>query len=572
MNTRTVDSQQSLLMNILLAFTLTANSFATPVHVPPSSRSYGSNGPWTALTIWLGSYTPSTSDSWQSIDVYPGGYFTTWLPSSSLCSGDQNCGVGGQFSPLREIPAGLNVVWQPGEGERNGTAGSVYLRGEVLPQSITFPDHGTWSSHIVRNSTIASITDGHYNIGNGGATAPIELGSLTLGADRPWEFDSIDTWPPPLYYARQSITASNSFGLHIGSAALNYTASMYYGGYDRGRTIGPVLNYGRNAPYLQDIVLGVETGGSPFSSNITQRNMQVGLLMSEQGIHEAVPISFQPDHPYLWLPRQTCDKVASSLPVTYDASINLYLWNVEDPTYEAIVSSPAYLGFVIAGPNSQNITIKVPFKVLDLTLEPLYSGKQSAVKYFPCQPYENTELLVSDEYWPTTGTYVLGKSFLQAAFLGRNWGNGRGWLAQAPGPGAIRKGLEEEIMEIQSDDTEINVHDESDLFASSWESSWTVLPDPDAPDPDTPGRGLSTGAKAGIGVAVGIVALAIIAALIFFLWKRKKNHEPQEYYGSQKVDEVQSPETASQLPEYYPQAVSKPSAWGSDPQEVPAHR
>lgn len=68
--------------------------------------------------------------------------------------------------------------------------------------------------------------------------------------------------------------------------------------------------------------------------------------------------------------------------------------------------------------NTHTIDIKVPFALLNLTLD--YPLVDRPTPYFPCMP--------------TNRTYGLGRAFLQAAFVGVNWGNGVGswFLAQCP--------------------------------------------------------------------------------------------------------------------------------------------
>lgn len=70
------------------------------------------------------------------------------------------------------------------------------------------------------------------------------------------------------------------------------------------------------------------------------------------------------------------------------------------------------------------MTIKVPFALLNLTLKsPIVSTPQ---QYFPSRPF-----------YANNGSrkYEFGKAFLQATFIGMNWGENKWFMAQAPGPG-----------------------------------------------------------------------------------------------------------------------------------------
>ncbi|GIZ49315.1 hypothetical protein CKM354_001234700 [Cercospora kikuchii] len=574
--TMIVDQQRRAAPKWLCVMLATA-VVATPVQVPPGSRNYGLDGPWTSLRVFVSrdyereAYDPNKYDAF---DVFPGGWLASILPTVVMCDGNPNCGTGGRFSPNTSIPEDLQTAFVPEVRRANG-GGNMDMKGPIRPHSLAIPgpNGANATRNIVPNSGIVALTSGKYVIGENQSNGPpIEVGYLTLGGRGAWGITGVDHWPPGSWLANQSVTTSNSFGLHVGSAALNYSASMYYGGYDRGRTIGPIVEFGRSAAYLQDIVIGVETGGSPFSFNDTK----TGLLRNGQGEQSSIPVSFQPIESYLALPRPTCERVAALLPVTYDSTLNLYLWDTEDARYTTIVSSPAYLGFVFSPSvtSSQRVTIKVPFRLLNLTLDPLYSGRTSATPYFPCQPWVPSEQLTSDDDWPTEGTYVLGKSFLQAAFFGRNWENSKGWIVQAPGPGVMRNGLAEDIRDINRDDTTIDTNSDLGLFASSWSDHWTPLGNStsnDGSNTDDNDAGLSTGAKAGIGAAVGIAALAAISVALFFIRRRQPASRSQRSQETRDVQDIQILDSGHKGIDYYPIAAVEAPSWTTGPRELAAH-
>jgi hypothetical protein len=248
-----------------------------------------------------------------------------------------------------------------------------------------------------------------------------------------------------------------------------------------------------------------------------------GLLMSgNTSISQALklPVSINPLAPYLHLPRSTCDAIASHLPVTYQAKYGLYFWNTNDPQYQKIVSSPSCLTFTFTRNSSpqSNLTINVPFQLLNLTLTaPLTS---SPVQYFPCKAEQNTH-------------YQLGRSFLQAAFVGVNWNaqdGGAAWfLAQAPGPG---KPTQQALQVIQNLDK--SIEPSAADWAASWNGYWTPLPADKVTAPSTAGSnpstssaassssGISSGAKAGIGAGVAIGAIGAVIGAAFFIWRRRK--------------------------------------------------
>ena len=61
--------------------------------------------------------------------------------------------------------------------------------------------------------------------------------------------------------------------------------------------------------------------------------------------------------------------------------------------------------------DNANVTIKVPFKLLDLTLETSASGLGSDVPYFPI-------IEVADPVLNPGYQLFLGRAFLQAAYIG----------------------------------------------------------------------------------------------------------------------------------------------------------
>ena len=173
---------------------------------------------------------------------------------------------------------------------------------------------------------------------------------------------------------------------------------------------------------LLDIGIGVGTGWTPFSitsfpylgpsseANVTHTS---GLLQHSGSFPNGQPTIINPVVPYFFMSPQTCANIAQHLPVTSQPGIGLYMWYTNGSTaaeYQRVVRSLAYLAFVFQG-GAGNITIKVPFALLNLTLEaPLVTIPQ---QYFPCRPFHAND---------GSGHYVFGKAFLQASFIGWNWG------------------------------------------------------------------------------------------------------------------------------------------------------
>lgn len=490
-----------------------------------STKSYGPDGPWQAISIQLG--TPP-----QALDVYPGGVWESVILAKQVCSmfSSTLCGTGGLFDPSISYSYDNTSI----EFDRNSQAvpdsgaGMTYtgVKNDVM-DTLIFPSTGT----AVDAATVSNLSIGLYSslymTYPDGSQYPPQLGFLALGPRVNQSFNSINASLIPGAVMEQGRINSNSYGMHVGSAALKLPLSLWLGGYDALRLSGPVSTQQVNEQYqleidLYDIGIGVESGGSPFPYTSRQGILSDGIT----SITGTIPVLINPTSPYLSLPNSTCASITRDLPVTYQAGDGLYFWNTTDPRYARITTSFSYLSFTFRLTRSTastdgNVTINVPFQLLDLTLDaPLISTPSS---YFPCQP-------------PLSGQqYSLGRAFLQAAFIGVNWGNqnnGEWYLAQAPGPNipTVPSGV--------SFGSTVSSPPSND-WADTWKGHWMPLPTSSASSPaastsvsssiipsPSPGSssgrgGLSDGAKADIGVGIAVAALIAVGATTFLIRKRR---------------------------------------------------
>ncbi|KAF2147928.1 hypothetical protein K461DRAFT_316399 [Myriangium duriaei CBS 260.36] len=512
--------------------------FLSPVtsYVPvpfQTKRTYGFDGPWQAVVVQVGGFkngsTPSSQ--WTTVDLMPGGLWQNFVISQNYTQThpSSNHNVTSWTPKGNQTQSGERIFYRPELDYRR--ASGLYLTGDIYAQNL----NTNWieQSFTTPNTSSAAVDQGNVTLPDG-SVYPLDVGYLALGGDQelqtfPTSFTNatsipIQAWNMPGYLYNQSSIRSFSYGLHIGSAALSYPGSLVFGGYDRGRAIGPGTVYADTPPQLLDIVIGVETGGSPFNFGSTR-----GLLYDSSGRHKSITANPDPVIPYLHLPKQTCDKLAQVLPIRLDAHNGYYLWNQNDPRYQDIINSPAYLGFVFppAPGHSQDIIIKVPFVLLNLTLtQP--AVKSGPVAYFPCRPY------VPD---PRNPIYLLGRAFLQAAFMGRTWTQHVSWLAQAPGPGSANSGLGAAAVDIHDDQTTLDYYTGDDLFKMSWFGIWKPLPGSTPPIPSTTWgspsaspakpRGLTTGAKVGIGMGAAIGCLLVGGSITICLYLRRKKSEDE---------------------------------------------
>ena len=386
----------------------------------------------------------------------------------------------------------------------------------------------TWPNPIsVPNSAIDAVHDDSIMLPDGTNYQP-QVGSLALGSIKgETEYSKGSGNIIPNYLAAQNITPSASVSLHYSSANLGPDGSLIWGGYDQNRVIGNVGRFNISGPDstlttdLIDIELGVETGVSPFGG----QNFS-SLLGLNNSVGPTQLATINPLLPYLFLAPETCSNIAQHLPVTLQPRIGLYTWNTGDPQYQKIINSPAYLAFIFQSSSGSqnppsiplsNLTIKLPFKLLNLTLEPPIVPTPQP--YFPCYPSTAAD---------GSSRYFLGRAFLQAAFLALNYNQSSFFMAQAPGPDAPSPS----IQSMFANDTHIKSAP-ADGFAKSWANHWTPL---NASDVDPTPRqekspSLSKGAIAGIVVGI-VFAVLLLAGGISLLLHRyrsgQKRTEPKQ--------------------------------------------
>ncbi|KAL2050284.1 hypothetical protein ABVK25_009392 [Lepraria finkii] len=106
-----------------------------------------------------------------------------------------------------------------------------------------------------------------------------------------------------------------------------------------------------------------------------------------------------------------------------------------------------------------------------------------------------------------------------------NWGENKWSMAQAPGSGVGASN----VQTIGPNDTSINPGP-TDNFGTSWAKPWTpLLPAGIVSPGKSSGSGFSSGAKTGIGIAGGLVGLAIIGAALNLIFRMLRRRGPMEH-------------------------------------------
>ncbi|EPS34286.1 hypothetical protein PDE_09250 [Penicillium oxalicum 114-2] len=509
-----------------------------------SPQKFGPDGPWQAVRVSIGGNS-------TEVALYPGATWTSEILLSTLCdnsTGSSYCygAQAGLFNTAQSSTYDDTSIQLDPHGEWSninyGRTNAVPINAQATRALDTIDVGGL----TVPSVDLITISQG-YQTFPGGKNYPLQVGVLSLGA--PDFNQTFATAAAPIngtfvtsYLAEKGLIPTYSYGMHIGSASLEIPGSLRLGGYDRSRVIGEVSSQptdGGSFPIqMVDISIGVAGGGSPWnSSSIT------GLLShGNTSLVSGLRVDVDPANPYIYLPQSVCDAISAHLPVTHNSDLGLYFWNVNSPLYNQITASPSYLAFSFLrnGVNTDHITVKVPFALLNLTLEaPLVA---QPTPYFPCMG--------------TGSDPTLGRAFLQAAFFGAHWTEAQWFLAQAPGPDAS---FIEDIKDIG------DLSSTSASSGNSWEGTWSkfwtplssstssnvtaISADVTATATSTSGGGLSTGAMAGIGIGCGFAGLLLLAAALLFLSRRR------------------SFRTANQNPEIT-QADSPPRFFQTEPLEV----
>ena len=524
-----------LLQLLILAYSTThalAQDTPQPFKVKTSDRHYGPDGPWQAVQVDVGSNS-------QAVDLYPGGVYETRIFTNEVCAGVSGpCGSGGLFDPNASTTLdNSSITWGKvvNSPSLDYTSGAMRYEGSaahVTDDIKLLAEQGTVTgSKTVQNLSIILITKATTTYPDG-TKYPLQVGQLSLGAPSANQTFSTGSNSPgfntslvPGYLWSHNVIPSSSYGLHVGAAALNLPLSLWLGGYDKSRVLGTVASQPcENSDLvidLSDIGIGVDHGASPFSYSARQGILHDG----NSSIPTSLRMSIVPAAPYMYLPKSTCDSIAKDLPVTFNSKYGLYFWNTQDPLYRQIVTSPSYLSFTFKAGGGGNMTVKVPFQLLNLTLDqPLIS---TPTPYFPCQPPQGQ-----------TGdpAYSLGRAFLQAATIGVNWNQvtGQWFLAQAPGPNTVSS-----PQQVNFGDT---IQTSSTAWADTWSGVWKAIDLPGSPTSTNAtnssgtqtissaaqssthpsNNGLSTGGKAGIGASIACAAVFAGLLGIYFYRRHRK--------------------------------------------------
>jgi hypothetical protein len=251
---------------------------------------------------------------------------------------------------------------------------------------------------------------------------------------------------------------------------------LVLGGYDQARIQGEPAQFNLRAEGTKNSELLV----SVSSIGIQYNNSEP--VSSTTGTFDAIIDSTLP---YLFLPNATCDWLSKQLNLQYDNLTGLY---TIDPANLAINRATIPTLTIAIGPTDGNSdgsnsvkTITFPYDAFNANALWAWGFPNATQAIFPIRKAQSS-------------TAVLGRPFFQEAYVSADYTNGvfNVWQARP------QKDL--------NDSTSIvSIYNSTTLAAMN-----------------APSKGLSTGAIAGIAVGGAIIALVIVAIILWFCWWKPK--------------------------------------------------
>jgi len=269
--------------------------------------------------------------------------------------------------------------------------------------------------------------------------------------------------------------------------------SLTLGGYDESRFNKPSATAQTlTFPFYTDIARDLLVGISSITTSKTVSSSSESKLLSD-GIFAFIDTTL----PYLWLPTSVCESFENAFGLTWNSTTELYTLNATqhstlsklDPTITFNLSPN-----LPASANDQSVSISFPYSAFDLNVSWPYA--ETSTYYFPLKRASNDT------------QFTLGRAFLQEAYLIADYERQNfsiwpcKWDAQT---------TKANIVPILSKDAKTNSSSPNDGGGGE-----TTSP--------SSGKGLGSGAIAGIAVGCAIVGIVAIIALWIYLRRRKASN------------------------------------------------
>ncbi|KAH8172788.1 eukaryotic aspartyl protease domain-containing protein [Sarocladium implicatum] len=311
---------------------------------------------------------------------------------------------------------------------------------------------------------------------------------------------------PPLVQAVKSFgrIPSYTYGYTAGAYYLDQPASLTLGGYDGSRFVNHsttfVLSQSDDQPHA--LVRGISLAANS-SDDVPDswESQEIGA----SSWNDSFTALIDSTTPYLWLPESACEQLAENLNLTYDDTFDLYTLSNEK-YLEYSQEDSLSLTFSLSSMDNRDdfgdplnapgvVNISIPLRAFVGTLQYPFMGGESIEYGDPAVPYFTLRKA------PNDSTYVIGRSFLQEAYIITRYDQRDFSVHQARFPDEPVNGAK-----IQS-------------VVQGGNSPY--------PAPSSSGRkGLSTGAI--VGIAIGSVSALVLALAVAWLCciRRRKSRSP----------------------------------------------
>ncbi|KAK4901292.1 hypothetical protein LTR27_001850 [Elasticomyces elasticus] len=309
----------------------------------------------------------------------------------------------------------------------------------------------------------------------GFATNDFWVGSIGL-SPYPMNFTHFDTPQNSML----STLLNQSF---IPSLSWSYTAGAYYqdppvlgsltlGGYDSTRFVPNNVSFAMYSDFSTDLLVGLTAvtydtlGSSPLLTQTV--NVYIDSLVTE-----------------LWLPLDACRAFEAAFDLVWNNTAQLYL--VNETTHKGLLQQNPQFTFSLAQPGAPNgtVDIVIPYAAFDLNVtNPLVD---TSTWYFPLKQAQNES------------QYILGRAFLQEAYVTADYSRGNFSVSQALFPATS---VPQDIVSIRPP--------LSKSVSSSAE------------------RTVSTGVVAGAAIAGVVVVAAALALGVWLALKRRRKLKDQQ--------------------------------------------
>ncbi|KAI0144680.1 aspartic peptidase domain-containing protein [Xylariaceae sp. FL1272] len=465
---------------------------ATALWLEPSLSWYGIDGNWSSTTLFVG-------EPAQEVDV---------LVSTSLSEvwvvGNGGCGSalcqearGGVYNTSASSSWYSMGLWQLGLKYCGINANGDYGKETVVVYNSVKRWQTSLNKLVVAALNDTSVYDGFFGLGimAGNFNGTVAQGPIT---------DLVE---------KSGLIPSHSYGFTAGAyyaGERGVPMSLTLGGYDANRFEPHDVKFSLNSTVQQPqtLVRAITASLSDVTKAPTAWPSSSKLL---SGFNESMIAQIDSSTPYLWFPTTVCDRFAEALNLTWNETLELYLFSGTDnlETYRAANLSFAFtlssfdnkdnFGSPTNMSGIVNITIsgdafiqsvRYPFMNLIEYGEP-------AIPYFPLKRTNSSNA-------------ILGRSFLQEAYIVTNYETNTFSVHQASFPDNPLR------------DTSIQ----------------TIAPSPESPYPGNPAppktqAGISQNQIAGVVVGICLGSIALVTTAVLIRRKRRQfktgDHETEEY-------------------------------------------